>query len=189
MIIPLYNEWAAFHWIKLREELRDSGRWSMTSLNIQRRSLERLHIHFRLYIMFLLARNTFPFLEHNSSKRREPKPFQKQYWSNLKSKGDFLPRIRRSGWFFDEQEWRTLWDVAKRKKRIIEKYPILNTERSNFLCVTCVWFTSGGADALSKLVFVDVDPCINQPDPCSLKKGTEETIQVQFVPSTKSPSV
>lgn len=79
LIIPLYNEWAAFHWIKLREELRDSGRWSMTSLNIQRRSLERLHIHFRLYIMFLLARNTFPFLEHNSSKRRESKPIQKQY--------------------------------------------------------------------------------------------------------------
>ena len=75
LIIPLYNEWAAFHWIKLR----DSGRWSMTSLNIQRRSLERLHMHFHLYVMFVLARNTFPFLEHNSSKRRESKPFQKQY--------------------------------------------------------------------------------------------------------------
>ncbi|RMX52019.1 hypothetical protein pdam_00003767 [Pocillopora damicornis] len=46
----------------------------------------------------------------------------------------------------------------------------------------------GGADALSKLVFVDVDPCINQPDPCSLKKGTEETIQVQFVPKVNITS-
>lgn len=38
-----------------------------------------LAFHFHLYIMFVLARNTFPFLEQNSSKRRESKPFQKQY--------------------------------------------------------------------------------------------------------------
>lgn len=51
----------------------------------------------------------------------------------------------------------------------------------NSLSAVFVWIALGGEDALSKLVFVDITPC--DPQPCELKKGTEEVVEVQFVPS------
>lgn len=41
-----------------------------------------------------------------------------------------------------------------------------------------VWIVLGKAAATSKVDFVDIDPCVKQP--CELKKGSEETIHVQF---------
>ncbi|KAL9952184.1 hypothetical protein ACROYT_G039399 [Oculina patagonica] len=38
----------------------------------------------------------------------------------------------------------------------------------------------GKEEATSTISFVDIDPCVKQP--CELKKGSEETIQVQFTP-------
>ncbi|KAJ7352963.1 Phosphatidylglycerol/phosphatidylinositol transfer protein [Desmophyllum pertusum] len=39
----------------------------------------------------------------------------------------------------------------------------------------------GEGKASAKITFVDITPCDNQP--CSLKRGTEEVVEVQFTPS------
>lgn len=33
----------------------------------------------------------------------------------------------------------------------------------------------------AKINYVDIDPCVKQP--CELKKGTNESIEVEFIPS------
>lgn len=68
-------------------------------------------------------------------------------------------------------------------KGIFNLYPACCDGRlTDFDHGVCIVFIGEGKSS-AKITFVDITPCDNQP--CSLKRGTEEVVEVQFTPSKK----
>ena len=66
------------------------------------------------------------------------------------------------------------------EKRLCKRHVVLSYFLiPSFLCFNIIILGEG--KATSKINFVDIEPCDKQP--CALKKGTEEVIQVEFTPS------